>query len=350
MQGVGIVLHADLPWTPARLEQRVGRVVREGSGAREVLETWFAAPSGARALVRLGARLARKTRLRRRAVREGGARGEVVGILEEWLAAGMTPDASEHRRLRPRRGATAAMRAAVDGFISVAHGPAGAGTGTGARAELVCGVHDGARWRVSSAPRRVLSVLRAADVGDRPHAASVPPEQGRGENGHSSAITARRARRLFARVLARRLALAVTGTAPDGVPRARRLERVRRRLARLLERAPALARPVLAKRHGELLRILARPLEAAREARIDDLLRLDLDDAAFARRLGRSLEDRMDGATTGGPSEPARHAARGAARDAARAAPLLLLRRASAPPGAPADAPPTASPGSAATR
>ncbi|MCE9602916.1 MAG: hypothetical protein K8S21_11990 [Gemmatimonadetes bacterium] len=337
MQGVGMVLHADLPWTPARLEQRVGRVVRVGSGAREVLETWFAAPPGARALVRLGARLARKARLRRLAVREGDARGEIVGILETWLATGPLPRERGHGRLESRRGPSATMLAGVDGFISVAY--------ERDEAQLVCGVHDGTRWRVSSAPRRVLSVLRASDRCAPESAASLSPEGGPGTNGSPSAITARRVRRLLARVLARRLALDVTGATCGGVPRssgARRFKRVRERLARLLERAPALVRPVVAQRHAEILRILALPLEAAREARIDDLLRRDPDDAAFARRLGALLKDRSAGAAAGAPAR--------AARDTARATPLLLLRRASAPPAAPAAAPRAASPGSAATR
>lgn len=337
MQGVGMVLHADLPWTPARLEQRVGRVVRVGSGAREVLETWFAAPPGARALVRLGARLARKARLRRLAVREGDARGEIVGILEAWLAAGAMPGASGAHRLESRRDVSATALADVDGFISVTY--------ERENAQLVCGVHDGARWRVSSAPRRVLSVLRASHCCDPDGAASRSPQASPGPNESPSAITPCRVRRLLARVLARRLALDVTGTTCGGVPHssgARRFKRVRERLAQLLVRAPALIRPVVAQRHGEIMRILARPLEAAREARIDDLLRRDLDDAAFARRLGAVLQDRLAAAAEGVPPR--------AAHDAARTTPLLLLRRASAPPAAPAAALPAVSPGSAATR
>ena len=341
MQGVGIVLHADLPWTPARLEQRVGRVVREGSGAREVLETWFAAPRGARALVRLGARLARKSRLRRQAVREGDARGEIVGILEAWLAAGSMPGACGPHRLESRRDVTATALADVDGFISV--------TSEREPAQLVCGVHDGARWRVGSAPRRVLAVLRASHHREPDAAASLSPQGGPWPDGSPPGITPRGVRRLLARVLARRLALEVTGTACGGVPhsrRARRLERVRERLARLLERAPSLARPVLAERHAAILRMLARPLEAARESRIDDLLRADLDDAAFARRLGALFQDRVARAEDNRSAE----AALDVERDWARTAPLLLLRRASAPPAAPAAAPPAASPGSAAIR
>ena len=345
MQGVGLVLHADLPWTPARLEQRVGRVVRVGSGAREVLEAWFAAPREARALVRLGARLARKARIRRRSVREGDARGEIVGVLEQWLCA----DAG-HGRRRPHRSA-AALAANLDGFITV--------TLDRGEARLLCGVHDGERWRVSSAPVRVLSVLRAIRPGAPGGSGSLSAQGTPGSHGGASAVTVRRVRRLLARVLARRNALEVTGTgtARGGASHARgarRLARVRERLARVLEHAPALARPVLAERHEDLMRVLTRQLEAAREERIDELLGADLDDVMFARRLGALLQDRLEHPTVSVATRAARSAAcsaaASAASSAARAAPLLLLRRASAPTGAPAAAPPSALPGSAATR
>ena len=357
MQGVGLVLHADLPWTPARLEQRVGRVVRVGSGAREVLEAWFAAPREARALVRLGARLARKARIRRRSVREGDARGEIVGVLEQWLCA----DAG-HGRRRPHCSA-AALAANIDGFISV--------TLDRGEARLLCGVHDGERWRVSSAPVRVLSVLRAIRPDAPGGSGSLSAQETPGSHGGASAVTVRRVRRLLARVLARRNALEVagtgtgtgtgtepgTGTARGGASHARgarRLARVRERLARVLEHAPSLARPVLAERHEDLMRVLTRQLEAAREERIDELLGADLDDVMFARRLGALLQDRLEHPTVSVATRAARSAAcsaaASAASSAARAAPLLLLRRASAPTGAPAAAPPSALPGSAATR
>ena len=140
---------------------------------------------------------------------------------------------------------------------------------------------------------------------------------------------------MIARVLARRRALEVAGPARVELSNssgARRLARVRERLARILEHAPALARPVLAERHEDLMRNLTRGLESAREERIDDLLRADLPDGAFARRLGALLQDRLQRVTVG--------AATTQARPATHTVPLLLLRRVSAPTAAPAAAPP----------
>lgn len=344
MQGVGVVVHADLPWTPARLEQRVGRVVRVGSTAREVYEAWFAAPRGARELVRLGARLARKEQCRRLAVREGDARGEIVAILESWSGAVTARDdgaAPQNGAARGDgcavRGAAATSFAACDGFVSVLIEREGA--------RLLCGVHDGSRWRLSSTPRRVLSVLRSVLESEPGMAELHSPREAQGAPIASGALTVRRVRRLLARVLARRGALQLAGSTrgdPTHSASERRIKRVRGRLARLLERAPALARPVLAERHEHLMRVLWLPLEAAREGRIDDLLGADLDDATFARRLGALLLDRPG---RGSPGDEPR-----SARDQARTAPILLLRRASAPTATPATVPPSASPGSAATR
>ena len=341
MQGVGVVVHADLPWTPARLEQRVGRVVRVGSGARLVFEAWFSAPHGARALVRLGARLARKSRLRRHAVQEGDARGEIVAILDAWLGAVSVRGGVGTRYVDTMRGVAAASIAECDGFVAVTSGPGGA--------QLICGVHDGSRWRVSSSPRRVLSVLRTCRDSAPDGCTLLSPQGAQGTPEAPGALTARRVRRLLVRVLARRRALQLSGTA-DSVAMhsrgARRLKHVRERFARMLERAPALARPVLAERHEHLMRVLARPLEAAREERIDDLLHADLDDAAFVRRLGALLQDRLERGEAG----DAQRSVRDQARDQSRSAPLLLLRRAYAPRAAPAAVPPSASPGSVAPR
>jgi len=204
------------------------------------------------------------------------------------------------------------------------------------------GLHDGVLWRVSSSPRRVLAVLRMADAaGPRAVARHSQPDES-GSPGAEHIVTVRRVRGLLARVLTRRAALDLAGTSSG----ARHVPRVRRRLARLLERAPALARGALAERHEELMRALASPLEAARERRVDQLLRADLDDASFARRLGALLQDRTrEGALAGCTGT-----ARDGARAVARTAPLLILRRASAPTAARAPAPTAASPGTAAPR
>jgi hypothetical protein len=352
MQGVGLVVHADLPWTPARLEQRVGRVVRVGSRAREVCEAWFTAPRGARALVRLGARLSLKAQLRRRAVRDADARGEIGSILERWHGRGSarSPDRLDDGDGDAPLEAVVEVAGTRSGFVAVTRERDGP--------RLVCGVygrvdaaqHDGQhrneRWRVSSSPRCVLAVLRMADAAEKPAAEPLSSREAPKSPGAEYAVTARQVRDLLARVLTRRAALGLAGTSSGE----RHVPRVRKRLARLLERAPALARRALAERHEELMRALASPLETAREQRVDQLLRADIDDAAFARRLGAVLRDRMRRDPIAPDGGPALDITQEDACDVARTAPLLILRRASAPTAARAPAPTSASPGTAAPR
>ena len=59
LQDAGVVLHLDLPWNPARLAQRVGRLRRPGGGS-EVRTYLLAPPAGAAALLDADARLRRK--------------------------------------------------------------------------------------------------------------------------------------------------------------------------------------------------------------------------------------------------------------------------------------------------
>jgi superfamily II DNA or RNA helicase len=53
LQDAGIVVHLDLPWTAARLEQRMGRVARMGSAHRHVYAYGIRPPAAAEILIRL---------------------------------------------------------------------------------------------------------------------------------------------------------------------------------------------------------------------------------------------------------------------------------------------------------
>lgn len=68
LQMADAVVHLDLPWNDARLQQRVGRVARPG-GATEVLVATRAADGAAERVLRLGERVANKARM---AVEVGG--------------------------------------------------------------------------------------------------------------------------------------------------------------------------------------------------------------------------------------------------------------------------------------
>ena len=63
LQNASVIVHLDLPWNPARLEQRVGRVRRLGSPHDEVHVYAMSPPAGAEHVLRVEARLRAKLRL-----------------------------------------------------------------------------------------------------------------------------------------------------------------------------------------------------------------------------------------------------------------------------------------------
>jgi hypothetical protein len=63
LHDAGLVVHLDLPWTVARIEQRVGRLRRIGSPHREVLQYAFEPPASANSALQLLQRLAAKAGL-----------------------------------------------------------------------------------------------------------------------------------------------------------------------------------------------------------------------------------------------------------------------------------------------
>ena len=73
LQDAVAVVHLDLPWTPARLEQRVGRVARLGSPHTEVAVYAFIPPPGVEGVLGVERRLLVKWRTARRSVGAGAA-------------------------------------------------------------------------------------------------------------------------------------------------------------------------------------------------------------------------------------------------------------------------------------
>jgi hypothetical protein len=66
LQDAQVVVHLDLPWTAARLEQRLGRLARIGSRHSDVFVYVMASPARAEALLRVEERVRAKARLARR--------------------------------------------------------------------------------------------------------------------------------------------------------------------------------------------------------------------------------------------------------------------------------------------
>jgi len=183
LQDAGVVVHLDLPWTDALKQQRVGRCVRVGSTHHEVVVYEFEPPRGAESVLRLVARLRRKARLAARCV--GGLRTvsgdrrverspadeatEIREILRAWAQADTaTRDTPPYKRVSRDVPLCCVLEAACDGIIALVRADRG-------DVLLLAGRRghrpDGrSSWRLSTSPRRVRSLLRAAAAG----AAEVP--------------------------------------------------------------------------------------------------------------------------------------------------------------------------------
>jgi len=84
LPGAEIVVHGDGAWTPARLEQRVGRARRPSSRAPAILVTGFSAPAGSASLLHLAARLRVKRSARRAALSDADAREALRAETARW--------------------------------------------------------------------------------------------------------------------------------------------------------------------------------------------------------------------------------------------------------------------------
>jgi hypothetical protein len=137
LQGAGVVIHLDTPWTAARLEQRVGRVARIGSRHETVSVYAFRSPRSARATLEMEDIVVAKWRAAHAVVGSAIQHPFAATITDQSLSI---PDWSEQiqRVLRTwvqDRGAFAtctdevvvtAVKAKSRGFLAVLEEPGGA--------------------------------------------------------------------------------------------------------------------------------------------------------------------------------------------------------------------------------
>ena len=96
LRGASVIVHLDLPWNPARMEQRVGRARRIGS-PHEVIHVYtFVPPAAADLVLRLRGRLQAKLRAANAVV------GGIVGPLPDGKDAGDSSSVGAAERVRSR--------------------------------------------------------------------------------------------------------------------------------------------------------------------------------------------------------------------------------------------------------
>ena len=245
LQGASVVVHLDLPWTPAGLDQRVGRAARMGSAHAVVHVHGIATPAAADRLLALEQRLQRK-----QAEEDEAARVSRETELLRTLLLGWCDSA---RSDQPQLDAlVATAHDAVAGFIAIVE--------THRESSLVCGARHGAlRWNVSDAPADLYRIARAVQV----HSAEPDP-----------ALEAA-ARAVLARWLAGRRARE-SGGASGNPSRARRL--LLGRLDAVVRNASAFSRAALARRIMRVRALIQRTITAGAERILDELARFTSSD------------------------------------------------------------------------
>ncbi len=227
LQRASVVVHADLPWSPARVEQRIGRVRRLGSTHREIAVYALRPPAATERILNAEDRLRAKISAAARSVGVAGLvmprmlgiiepeasavaqHAELVAELERWRAAPSAADSDSP--------VVAAVRATRAGFIAVAVPP-------GQRPAVV--VSAGAA--ATTALPQVLDAVRACT-----HVAAPVDE-----------ACERAARCAVLEWCARRATVAPLDAPSAAVARVRR--RLLRRIDAIASRAPRHLRPELA--------------------------------------------------------------------------------------------------------
>ncbi|MFN2563733.1 MAG: helicase-related protein [Gemmatimonadaceae bacterium] len=277
LQDASVVVHLDLPWNPARLEQRVGRVSRLGSRHATVSVYAMRPPAAAERLLAVERRLRAKLAEAGRSVgvvgailpglgattpAARGAAGEwsrVIAILHDWRAPRPRPDTRQ--RAPPHGGGNAVVQVAAvssptGGFIAALCGGEG---------PLLLASLRGTE--PTAAPSGVLAALELAG------GAELPVD-------HRSLAAAIEA---VDRWLGGRVAADVSGVERGAVARSRR--GVLARIARVASRAPRHLRSVIGPLAEEARRAALMPLGEGAERVLAELAEAPLADQAWLTAL-----------------------------------------------------------------
>lgn len=246
LQRAGVVVHLDLPWTPARLRQRIGRVARIGGERQTVFSYRFSSRRDAPDALAMLARHRRKARDSTRATSASDASERLRACLAAWPTAPRVPRAPSD--LTPLEAVVLGRRSGCLAVIDRA----------GVRT-LVGIVTAGARHRATTDPAALTRLVGDVTLPLAARAGTV-----------ESARRADRARETLARWLARRRASRSLG-ADHMMTSLRR--RLLQRAAESLRRTPAAAQ----RRVSEAVRELRAALAAAPAAGVEPIIARLLD-------------------------------------------------------------------------
>lgn len=283
-----IVVHLDLPWTAARLEQRVGRARRPGNPGRLVESYAFVQPAAIERLAGKERLIAGKARAAVRIVGPmayGGAEpaADMVSapratemirqMLGTWRSGAETP--SEDARIR-----VAAVRAPRAGFLALIRRGDGltlmaGGAGSMQRGGSAASSDHGRHLSATTDPRRVHAIIAMAGGSESPV-------------GRHAYLAARRA---IAQWLAAVSARRSSGTSSE---RSDELRLLLRRLDAATAAAPRHARAAVAARVSRMRGHLSGRLTKGLEIAINELARSTPDDAQLIAELEALIATAVD--------------------------------------------------------
>jgi len=269
LQRASVIVHLDLPWNPARLDQRVGRARRLGSRHETVSVYIIAPPAAADRLLRVEERLREKLSVAQRTI---GVAGQILpspigasapepGLAEQTsaidarLRTWIVSEENHSERVPAGMPVVAGVESDVRGFLALVRDDDGS--------HLIVNVGSG--------------ITTAADAVARGLIAAEGFESTVGENAVASAL-----RQFDTWLAARRGASAIDFQAAAAA-------RVRRaaltRVARTLARAPRHQRALLAPLADTARAIATAPLAEGAERILETLVRAELPDEAWLRSI-----------------------------------------------------------------
>lgn len=279
LQDASVIVHLDLPWTPARLEQRVARSRRLGALHARTVSYAIAPPADAERVLTVERRLRAKLRTMEEVI---GSAGTLLPEFAEGVHAVRQSDTLLHERIHRAlerwRAAAPAECARDDVRIACVSSPR--------RAMLVLAI-DGTRCLLAaaldhdelsddaSAIAAAIAMLAGADV--RPEERAVAAAMSTAERWRSRHDGTRAGGALAWRGMSRRLAL--------------------QRIAALATRAPLHRRALIAPLAMAARRVVTAPYALGAERVLDELASAPLPDEAWLRALAsfgamHGVEDR----------------------------------------------------------
>jgi hypothetical protein len=287
LQEASVIVHLDLPWNPARLDQRVGRALRLGSRHERVTVYAIAPPAPAERLLQIETRLREKLTVAER----------TVGVAGRILPAAVAEVSRGQGIAEQRSGVERALRGWLDPAASICRDSACAVASVSAEASgFFAAIQDG----------RSTTLVADLGAGIETSAATL----GRAIalcSGTDTSLDERLlydvVRQLEGWLLARRAADAVDFQAA----RAARFRRATlTRVARALDRAPRHERPRLAVLADSVRAVAVAPLAEGAERILETLSSAELPDEAWMRSIAAFGEINVRAS----PNEPSAQSAR----------------------------------------